>query len=387
MAPKQHNKNEAPEMPFQVDHSLRVKIATQVTDGLRMAILTGFYKPGDILPTILEFAHGLHVSIRAPQAALRTLKREGLLSPRQRLGTVVIGPTPGVFHGRVVIVETDHSPVFYNSAIADRLGQRLIDAGYLVSRVASTIVARPDGDYDRERFDVRQFDAALRQNTDLAVIVSFQRHLAEVAQERGVPYCVVGTRKIDAPGCIGSTWFDFESAFSAVLARLRERGARSLVQFAMHPRDFFDSNALGTACASVENVFLGKEFGIEAAHEDIMRKSYEMFSERYRTKADLPDAFLFTDDYIARGALLAFLAAGIHTGRDVLAMTLAVRGNAPLHSDPFDLLLIDPVRNADTVADAILAYLQTGRRPGEIALETTFVPCTLDGRASLQRRA
>ena len=59
-----------PPMPFQVDHSLRVKIATQVTDGIRTAILTGFYKPGDILPTILEFTRGLHVSIRATQAAI-----------------------------------------------------------------------------------------------------------------------------------------------------------------------------------------------------------------------------------------------------------------------------------------------------------------------------
>ena len=37
-------------MPFQVDHKLSVNIATQVTDGIRQAILSGFYKPGDLLP-------------------------------------------------------------------------------------------------------------------------------------------------------------------------------------------------------------------------------------------------------------------------------------------------------------------------------------------------
>ena len=31
-----------PEMPFQVDHKLNVDIPTQVTEGLREAILTGY---------------------------------------------------------------------------------------------------------------------------------------------------------------------------------------------------------------------------------------------------------------------------------------------------------------------------------------------------------
>ena len=57
-----------PEMPFQVDHKLNVDIPTQVTDGIRTAILSGFYKPGDFLPKATEFTRGLHVSLRAPLA-------------------------------------------------------------------------------------------------------------------------------------------------------------------------------------------------------------------------------------------------------------------------------------------------------------------------------
>ena len=51
-------------MPFEVNRALGVKIVPQVTDGLRMAILTGFYKPGDRLPTVLELAHGLGVLMK-----------------------------------------------------------------------------------------------------------------------------------------------------------------------------------------------------------------------------------------------------------------------------------------------------------------------------------
>ena len=97
------------------------------------------------------------------------------------------------------------------------------------------------------------------------------------------------------------------------------------------------------------------------------------FRERYRTKGDLPDAFLFTDDYLARGALLALLVAGIRTGRDVLVITLANKGTRPLHPDPVDFILCDPARDADAMADALLAYLDSGTAPGTITLESTFV--------------
>ena len=89
-------------MPFQVDHKLNVDIPTQVTDGLREAILTGYYKPGDVLPRIREFTCGLHVSLRALLPAYRTLKMEGLISPRSRLGTVVVGPKADVIADALV---------------------------------------------------------------------------------------------------------------------------------------------------------------------------------------------------------------------------------------------------------------------------------------------
>ena len=107
--------------------------------------------------------------------------------------------------------------------------------------------------------------------------------------------------------------------------------------------------------------------------EEVVRTAYDFFRERYRTKADLPDAFLFTDDYLAHGALTALLGAGIRTGRDVLVITVANKGARPLIFDPIDLILCDPVRDADTIADALIAYLGSGVAPGTIALENAFV--------------
>ncbi|MBQ7190813.1 MAG: GntR family transcriptional regulator, partial [Kiritimatiellae bacterium] len=160
-----------PEMPFQVDHKLNVDIPTQVTDGLREAILTGYYKPGDVLPRIREFTRGLHVSLRALLPAYRTLKREGLISPRSRLGTVVVGPVADVFRGRVVIVNQGDAPAYFDAVAGDVLTRRLNAAGYVVVSVSAIPLGRRRDDAEKERFDVRQLNAALRQKTSLAVIM------------------------------------------------------------------------------------------------------------------------------------------------------------------------------------------------------------------------
>ncbi len=373
MKTKKAKDNRPPEMPFQVDRKLRMDIATQVTDGIRAAILTGFYKPGDILPKVLEFSRGLHVSLRAPLAAYRALRQEGLIVPRRGLGTVVVGPQADVFHGRVVIVRPYDNPYYYNAAVEAGLLRRLTAAGYVVAIVS----ALPLGEYrdgaDEGRFDVRQLTAALRQNTSLAIILSSVPSIERTVAETGTPYFVIGASKPATDGCVGSAPVDMASVLPGVLKRLRERKVRSLVQMGIRQMDLMDSKALRGACESYEELVGWPKHLKRVTQEDIVRAAYDFFRKRYRTKADLPDAFLFMDDYLARGALLAFLATGIRTGRDVHVITLANKGTTPLHPDPIDLILCDPARNADIVADALIAYLNSGVAPASLALGNAFV--------------
>ena len=360
-------------MPFEIDRKLRVDIATQVTDGIRMAILSGHYKPGDTIPTILEFAHGLHVSIRAPKAAYRALKKEGLISPRRRLGTVVVGPRPELFRGRIAIVNRDYNPVYYGSVLESRICNRLTDAGYLVSSVIAPLAGRYCMDPRRERFDVRQLSAVLRQKTELAVIVGSNPHLEKAISETGTPYAEVGLGKPETPGCVCSAVLDMGAALSAIVARLREKGVRRLVQVANRESEFMDRAALGEACESVEGVVLWPSAKPFVVQDRLMGFTFGEFAKRYQTKADLPDAFLFTDDYLAKGALTALLAAGFKTGRDVLVITLANKGIVPVHPDPIDLVLRDPAADADVISEALLGYLETGTPPGEIPLGLKYV--------------
>ena len=162
-------------------------------------------------------------------------------------------------------------------------------------------------------------------------------------------------------------------AFCGGVGRLRERNVRSLVQMGLRRTDLMDSDALRAACESYEELVGWPRHGERVSLDAIVRAAYNLFRARYRTKADLPGAFLFTDDYLARGALMALLTAGIRTGSDVLVVTLANKGNLPVHPDPLDLILCDPAREADAMADALVAYLDTGAVPGTITLENTFV--------------
>jgi len=359
-------------MPFQVDRNLGVNVETQVTDGLREAILTGFYKPGDVLPTILEFKRGLHVSLRVLLPAFRTLKREGLIVPRRSVGTVAAGPKTNVFHGRVVIVKSDN-PYFYDTVMENALTRRLNAAGYVVSSVSAIPLGGRMDDPEKERFDIRQLSAALRQKTSLSVIIGTAPPLVRAVAATGIPFFTIGGTWPATPGGIGSASVDPGSGLPGVLGRLRERNVRSLVQIAVQQADLMYSGALRGACGSYEELVCFPTHFERLALDATVRMAYDIVRGRYRTKADLPDAFLFTDDYLARGALLALIAAGIRTGRDVLVITIANKGNLPVHSDPIDLLLYDPARDADAIAGALIAYLDTGAAPGTITRENTFV--------------
>ena len=360
-------------VPFAVNRSLRVDVSQQVTDGLRLAIQSGFYAPGAMVPTVREFARALGVSIRAPQAAFRTLTREGLLMPRRHVGTFVAAGVTDVFHGRVVVVDPDMSPIYFNTFIETRLCDRLAEAGYLPARVSVRGGAAPRRGARETGRGAPQFRLALQQKTSLAVLMGANPEgLARMAVEMGVPFAVVGERRPTTPLCVAFAYTALDSALPAVLDRLRSRGVRSVVQVSGRDEDFFATDAIREACGEVENLKICVDAG-GLIQQLLVREAMKVFSRRYRRKEDLPDAFLFFDDYLARGALLALLSAGIRTGRDVLFITLANDGIIPVHPDPVDYILRDISADADAVADSILRYLETGEPQETIALKTRYI--------------
>ena len=180
-------------------------------------------------------------------------------------------------------------------------------------------------------------------------------------------------KRPETPLCVAFAALSLDPALPAVAERLRARNAKSLVQVALRKSDFLDGVALGAVCGNVENMALHESIDKGLSQQDIVREAMEVFSRRYRRKADLPDAFLFADDYLARGALLALLSAGIRTGRDTLFITLANDGIVPVHPDPVDYILRDIPSDAEAVADTILRYLSTGEPQKTIQLPFRYI--------------
>ena len=76
-------------IPFSIDRGDWRSLVEQLKDGLREAIVSGYYRPGDTLPSYRELAPLLDVSEIVTKAAIKQLAAEGLVSARPRIGTVV----------------------------------------------------------------------------------------------------------------------------------------------------------------------------------------------------------------------------------------------------------------------------------------------------------
>jgi DNA-binding LacI/PurR family transcriptional regulator len=77
-------------------------------------------------------------------------------------------------------------------------------------------------------------------------------------------------------------------------------------------------------------------------------------------KRDLPELFIFTDDYVAQGALMALALAGVRLPDDVAVVTHSNKGITPIWEKPLARLEMDPTAHARAVADAVVDYLDTG---------------------------
>ena len=73
-------------IPFRIDRSRPHSLVQQMTDSLRDAIESGYYRQGEQLPTIHEWTRELDVSIRVPEGAIANLAKEGLVVTRPRKG-------------------------------------------------------------------------------------------------------------------------------------------------------------------------------------------------------------------------------------------------------------------------------------------------------------
>lgn len=334
-------------------------LLAQVTDGLRQAIVGGYYAPGDVLPTSRELARILGVSMIVAAPALKRLADEGFVLARPRIGTVVRDRSERQWRGHVAFVFLDADVSPFQTLFYEALRVRLNKAGYLVTR-AGVEAAGPRG-----ACDFSLLDAALSRSVDLAVALFDYPSVFGHFARRGIPFAAVGPLDARPDGAVGFTRFDYRAAIPDFCAACRAAGVTKVIDYRWKgaSRHSVETALKSTSGIDVRKVILKADFshglglGVEAAGYECIRR---MVASR---RLDREALHFFGDDYLARGAFLALAHAGLRIPEDIRAATWANTGLGPYFPLDISRMEMDPAAAGGIVADAALEFLSTGKYP------------------------
>jgi len=353
-----------PEIPFCVGRSTSVSLARQIAEGIRSAIASGYYKPGQVLPTRKEFARALGVSERAPREAVALLAAEGVVYTRRCLGCVVAEPGERKWLGKVLLVESDYVLGYYHAALFESFCRRMMESGYTVTRIAC-----PGS--SKETTGMRLLKDALRQPFDFVISLETDRRVVSLLKGSGVRHLVFSRKKPTGVPCEECISIDVEAAMRAMIDHCERRGVRSIVQVGLKGmsevldlRDFIAYT--GIRLSSLDLPVGNDRTGVENITYGVMQAFLKRLS--YDRKW-LPDLLFFRDDFAAVGALTALLAAGVRVPEDVRVVTMSNRGNRPVFPKSLARIEIDPLQNGIVYAERVLHALAPSRfkRGGSVA--------------------
>ncbi|MCC5995878.1 MAG: FadR family transcriptional regulator [Oceanicaulis sp.] len=111
------------------------RIHGAIAHDLGVAIVSGQYKPGEILPTEIEFSERLKVSRSAYREAVRTLAAKGLVESRPKTGTRV---TPGT---RWNLLDPDVLAWFFEAEPSPELVNGLFELRLIIEPTAAAFAA------------------------------------------------------------------------------------------------------------------------------------------------------------------------------------------------------------------------------------------------------
>lgn len=354
-------------IPFAVDRNLKKSLVDQVADGLRLAISTGKYGPGEALPPVWKLAELLGVSVRVPRYAISKLVSEGLLTTRQGVGAVVLSRGDAVWRGRVLFIVWDHDETsYYMNTVCSEYRKRIVDAGY--QYVCVTLSKRANGSVD-----CSPLDSVLRQSADFAVLRMDEPTVSQRLSKAGVPFAVFVSRIRPRVPCVGWVRCNYLAAVPDLIGLCRKAGVRTVLQIDGSERGPDILPAFRRAGFKADVLPVSRVSGYLPL-ESIERGAMESMLVRLEKGTDwLPDLFVSMDDFISFGVLTALLARGIRIPGDVRFVTLSNRGFGPVHPVSLARMEMDPVSDGERLARAVLLYLDGVGFPADLTVGPMFV--------------
>ncbi len=345
---------------FRTDAKGVVPLSMQLAEAIKDAIIHRKIRPGDVLPPIRELAAACGSGVKAPRIALEHLAAEGWTRSVRRVGAVVLhrGEDAGS-SARVLFYVRQTGFSYYCAGLTAVLEARLTAKGYRPTFINA---------WGRsEAPTCNRFESLLKENWGLVVLVGGGAEVCRLASAAGHPFMLLNVRSHlpvrHAQGCVGRVGICIDGALSDFVRECSRKGIRRVVQFRYDPDGYDATGFLSAVGIATETVRIGRESSPAAVAQASLARMRRFLSERL-----LPDLFLFTDDYIAQGALIAIDAAGVRVPEDVRVATHANRGLGPIWHKPLARLQSDPIAHGRIAAAAILAYLATGQMPPDLEL-------------------
>ena len=347
---------------FHFVHDGATSFADALTAYIKDEIAYGRIKAGEAIPTIKELAEASGLTFRVARGVVERLAREGYVRSRPRVGTVVLPRESTALRGRVLFALPDVDACSYHvTMIADALRQRLGAAGYAFS----TVVFSAD-----ERIGLTFLKHELSRTPDIAIVIYGTQTVRKCLRDAGVASVFIyGTPPAKEEG----RWICFSA--DEAIANFAKHCVRAGVKRVTQVR--FDGNETPDARCALESrrikcgwMTVPRMDGI-GRYEGIERSSYNAFMNMPRS--NFPDVFLFWDDFVAQGALTAFLDLGVRIPNDVKIVTLSNRGLGPVYSEPLTRFECDAAEAGEKVSAYALALLAKGRLPPPPVISPHYV--------------
>jgi len=333
----------------------RKRLSEQMADALRLAIRSHRLKPGDRLPPFPVMARKAGTSERIPREAIQILASEGLVAARRGVGTVVLNRQIAAKpRENVLLIHPNGHGAYYLGVLIEETDRRLSEAGYCVSRIATNKNA--SGGYDF-RLLKRVLDS---ENHSAALVFAYDDAVIAPVAGSGIPYVVCTFRPIRYSGAKGRIDYSHHTAFPAFISHCRKSGVRRIL-LVNTVRWLLDASSelasAGFAVETFELPYPTADIGKQAAVE---QATYAALLKRL-TDRELPDLILFTDDFAARGGILALAQLGIRYPEDVRLVAWSNRHFGPIAPVTLTRMTMDPFAHAEILSQAFLTYLRTGR--------------------------
>ena len=345
--------------PVAIDRLLRTSLSTQVADGLRQAIRSGFYRPGDILPPLGALAGHLDISLRVARDAVSRLVEENLVMSRPRVGCQVLKPRTKCRHGRVLAVASvENMTSYFHAALLLEVGRLITAAGYVFD-IVPLFMSRTG------RHDLSPLDDKLRGPVDLAMAYHPVPCVSRRLLRLHVPYVAVGS--LSGMRCTTYVRHDGVKAMADFVDACLRRGVHRVL-VATYGRNQTVADALERVGVEVERISVPVKFGWRAG-EQLEQDVTEVFLSRFaRTQGRrcMPDLICATDDFVMRGALAALSRLGIRVPDDVSFVGTAIEGAPSSMFRSLACFRYDPFDAAHRVADAVLRHLGGKSAPKEV---------------------